>query len=123
EVDRLLIDAWVRLSDRAREDRVFAARRAARTARAVLRHPPRAWCVALRACATRLPGYACIEDADPDGAATPLGAQRLAITGAAVRALCAPVSLQLPTPIAQAAAMLGATDHGLRRWVRRGVLQ
>lgn len=60
-----------------------------------------------------------------DDEATEMGLypQRLVLSGAAVRALTAPVALYEETPIERAAALLGVTDAPVRRWVMQGTLR
>ena len=119
--------AWRRVAACFDDDGVELARRLARRRRAVLVRPPRAWCLALRASDARLPEVATLLPADAAdtaraasralqrGAFVMPHADRVRLTAAALRQLCAPVHLDPPgETLDEVARKLGTTPVGLR---------
>jgi hypothetical protein len=54
DVDRLILEAWEKLGPKIVGDPEELARRVARRRSKLLTRPPRAWCIAIRACDRRI---------------------------------------------------------------------
>jgi DNA-binding CsgD family transcriptional regulator len=120
-LDLALANAWHRLSDTVRQNRLEAARRADRR-RGILSRNIRPWSLALRAADTRLdhchalifPDEHAIRDRRP---------HTLTLDAPTIRKLCRPVYIPWPGVLTKhAAARFGATTTLINRWVRRGRL-
>src|SRR5829696_4368069 len=102
-----LAAAWDRVGPRLRQDAAELRRRLARRKLKLFAHPPRAWCLAIRASDTRLGPYA-TSPADPRAGAR----HQVILDAAAVTHLCAPVRLTPPgQTIDETAHLLGTTRH------------
>ena len=118
-----VLEAWHRLAERVRKDRVEAGRRAARRLGRSFSRPPRAWCLALRAGDSRItPMYSLFEPAEKWAALR--RAHTINLDAPALRALCAPVRIPWPgVPWKHAADLLGRDPTVIARWIKRGLLQ
>jgi hypothetical protein len=139
QLDTHLERAWAALSARCRSDRREAARRFRRTRGCLLRRPPRAWCLCLRASDTRISPFNAIIDitADPryphplalevhdaDHALRLGTPHAITLDGETIRDLTRPVSIAWPgVEWTIAAAMLGRHPCSIARWIKRGVLR
>jgi DNA-binding NarL/FixJ family response regulator len=125
-VAALILEAWERVHPKLLADPVERAKRVARRRLAVLNRPPRAWCIAIRASDTRLPGWA---DCRP-GHALRLNhpdhpyryaEHHVTLTARALRVLCAPVYIEPPgEPWTDVATKLGCHEETLRRAMNHG---
>ncbi|MCH8342532.1 MAG: helix-turn-helix transcriptional regulator [Planctomycetes bacterium] len=133
-IDRNLLDAWRRIGDEVRRDRVEVLRRSYRRLTPTLTRPPRAWCLCLRACDTRISPVTCAIELDPNvelpindslESALAHGAPHtVTLTGAVIHRLCIPVSLPWPgMDWTIAAQRLGRHEETLRRWIKLGILR
>src|SRR5689334_11320204 len=123
----LILEAWERVHPKLLADPIERARRIARRRSAVLSSPPRAWCIAIRASDTRLPGWA---DCRP-GHALRLNhpdhpyryaEHEVTLTARALRELCRPVHIAPPgEPLVDVAAKLGCEPSTLSRAMAHGV--
>lgn len=124
-----LLEAWNRLQPRLAADPDELQARLARRRLGVMKRPPRAWCVTLRASDTRLtPATA---EMAPEAAAWPQRARRddgdyephdVRITSDLLRRLCAPVYLPRPgMPKSLVAEKLGCSQSNLEWAQRRGM--
>jgi DNA-binding CsgD family transcriptional regulator len=109
EVQKSLVAAWNKIRPTLNRDPAELKRRLARRDRlALLAHPPRAWCLAVRATDTRLDRY-CVSH--PNQRAD---SHQLSLNPRALWKLCAPVFLDPPgMTIELAAKRLGTTRCGL----------
>ncbi|HEX8522241.1 MAG TPA: hypothetical protein VF669_08285, partial [Tepidisphaeraceae bacterium] len=115
DIERLIRTTWLRLSQSLSPADLH--RRLARRNSALLRRPPRAWCLALRASDTRLTPF---QTSLPDWN-TP---NAVALEAPDLKKLCAPVRLEPPgQTLDQVAALLGVSRCGLRYARLKGVFQ
>src|SRR3954470_4949648 len=126
-IAELILEAWERVYPKLLADPIERARRIARRRLAVLNRPPRAWCLAIRASDTRLPGWA---DCRP-GHALRLNhpdhpyrydEHEVTLTARALRELCRPVRIAPPgEPLTDVAAKLGCSPPSLHYAMANGV--
>ncbi len=142
QIDLHLQEAWERIGERCREDRVEALRRSRRRHLAGMKRPPRAWCLCIRAADSRIglhnavfdfpswfeqpeddptPQDAFIRDGETYESALERGVtHRLTLTGSVIRDLTAPVTIRYPgIPIKKVAALLGRHYLNVYRWIDR----
>ncbi|CAG1009923.1 hypothetical protein PHYC_03769 [Phycisphaerales bacterium] len=119
-LEAALLEAWHRLSNHVRHDRVERTRREARLSQAQMSRPWRAWCVAIRASDTRIDKYSALirpfNDCGEHGVphSVEMDAQDIA-------ALVKPVLLDWPgVRVPEAAARLGRSPAVVHGWVRKG---
>lgn len=122
QIDRNLLEAWNRISDRVRRDRLEAANRSRRRLTPALTRPMRPWCLCIRASDTRINDYRCV--IDPPHAIQQRLEHGVVLTGSVIRDLCKPVLLPWPgIDWTRAAAMLGRHEESIRRWITKGILR
>src|SRR4051794_11191216 len=101
EIELSIRTVWDRIRPHLVNDPSEYCRRLSRLR--ALDHPPRAWCLAVRASDTRLDRYCC---AIPDSSRS----HELILDKPALWTLCSPVKLDSPgEPIAEVAAKLGVS--------------
>jgi DNA-binding NarL/FixJ family response regulator len=128
--EQLIRDTWNRLEPQLFKDRAELARRMKRRDSRTFSRPPRAWCLAVRACDRRIterngcvdPDYA----TDPHDPAHPgrVLEHTVTLTADLLRDLCCPVTLAPGGELHdRAAKKLGITSHGLNSARISGALQ
>lgn len=122
----LILEAWERVHPTLLADPIERARRISRRRLEALNRPPRAWCIAIRASDTRLPGWAdcrpghALRLNHPDHPYRYAG-HEVTLTARALRVLCAPVYIEPPgEPWTDVAAKLGCHPETLRRAMNQG---
>ncbi len=122
ELDFNLIEAWHRVGDKLRADRIETTIRAARRRLPTLIRPPRAWCLTIRASDTRITSWSCA--ITPEDAPDYREPHDVIITGDDIRRLCAPVNIDWPgLRWTDAARKLGRHEESIRSWIASGVFQ
>lgn len=135
-LDIILLEAWNRVSERVRRDRVSALKRSRRRFKGILTRPMREWCLVIRASDTRInpaPGGAGFElDEEvgvPESAMDDPIAWVLAngkphvvtLTGSLIRELTKPVHIPWPGVTYHEAAKLCGRDYKtFKKWMSRG---
>ena len=115
-LDQNLIDAWHRVVAHCKADPAQARQRWRRTRTRVATRPHRAWCVALRACDTRLEEIEGVV-LDPQDVRCQLP-HEVMIDTSVIQQLAGPVWLRHPgVPLDEAARLLGKHREALRRWM------
>lgn len=119
-IESLILQAWQRLKNTILSDPAELGRRLARCRGKTYSRPPRAWCLAVRACDRRIgihngriePEYA-TDPRDPDHPGRVVE-HTVTLTGALVRELCCPVRLEPGGELRDdAARKLGVCSTGL----------
>jgi hypothetical protein len=123
ELDTALLEAWNRLSQRVRDDRLEARRRAGRRLRKTFSMPPRAWCLAIRANDARISAWNCL--VEPFDKCIPRRLPHtITLEGPFLQRLCAPVHIPWPgVAWRRAADMLGRPHETIRYWIKIGRLK
>src|SRR6266436_2151292 len=130
EVERNIREAWVRVRGEILSDPGELHRRLARRRSKILSRPPRAWCIAVRACDRRIgPGYWVIfpehalELDHPEHPYEPIE-HEVTIQTHAIRRYCHPVRIAKPNEVvSDVAKRLGVTQRALRRARLQGMYQ
>src|SRR5262245_58713960 len=94
DIAKTLNQAWQRIAPKLDRDPDELRRRLARRRSALIDHPPRAWCLAIRATDTRLASYIC----SPSHPSThwPSHTEQILLDSHALQGLCAPVWIEPP---------------------------
>lgn len=122
DLERILFEAWDRITERARKDRVLALRRSQRRFKGVLTRPMRESCLVIRASDARID----LPHVIPEPFDAPKNHQphTIEIDGHLVRHLTKPVMIPWPgVTYDEAAKLLGRSKGSLVEWVRQGVFQ
>lgn len=121
-LDRLLFDAWHRISAEIRAQRIRALNRSRRRHRAVLRHPMRETCLVLRASDTRI--HEASAYIDPPGAYDARQPHTITIQGDLIRNLTKPVMIPWPGVDYETAARICGRDYmTIAGWVNSGIFK
>ncbi len=115
ELDGNLLEAWERVWARCEADPDEARRRWLRSGNKMLKRPPRAWCLSVRASDHRIgQTYGYIED---EQAWRRGGAHAVVLDGWHIQELCRPVFIPKPgVLLKEAAAILGRDPATLAQW-------
>src|SRR4051794_17448574 len=104
DIAHALAAAWRRIRPTLQRTPAELRRRLARRAQALLRSPPRAWCLAIRASDTRLGSLSLSSILNPPSS------HRILVASEDLRRLCSPVRLDWPgESLADVARKLGVT--------------
>jgi hypothetical protein len=122
KLDQILLEAWNRVGERCRQNRVEALKRSRRRFKGVLTRPMRECCLVIRASDTRLSDPLMLE-IDPRAVAEHRP-HSIVLTGEVIRELTKPVTIPYPgVTYDEAAKRLGRTKSALFAWVQQGVFR
>jgi hypothetical protein len=121
KLDALLFEAWERIGEQLRHDRIRALSRSRRRL-GILSRPMRAWCLCIRASDTRINNWSAL--IHPQDAIEHQVPHTITLSGTLIRELTKPVTIPFPgVPYAEAAKLLGRDYQTLAYWAYKGVLK
>lgn len=127
DISEAIHEAWEKLGPEILANPLELNKRLARRRMKLHRRPPRAWCLAVRACDTRITPAAAIivpEDAAYPGRPDLYREHQVTLDARLLRRLCKPVRIEPPgQDWKQVADLLGVHKNGLTDARKRGVFQ